>query len=281
VRGRLVTSFRGADVTRYVKSRGEGVYRGLLRRGDLFMPVSQDFARRIERMGADPRKVVVHRTGIDLRLFAYRSRAAGSTPLHLVTVARLVEKKGIEYVVRAVARLAAEGADVRYTIVGDGVLRESLARLAGELGVSECVHLAGWRPQREVRDIMDRADVLVAPSVTAASGDQEGIPNAVKEGMALGLPVVSTQHSGIPELVEDGVSGFLVPERDDHALAASIRTIRDSADLRRSMGRAGRTRVEREYDIERLNDALEAHYERLLERPNASAFPAPVRADVG
>ena len=282
VRGKLVTAFRGADVTRYVKSRGDGVYRGLLRRGDLFMPVSHDFARRVEHMGADPRRIVVHRTGIDLRLFGYRARAASSgAPLHLVTVARLIEKKGIEYVVRAVARLAADGVDVRFTIVGDGVLRDALAQLAAELGVSDRVHLAGWRPQTEVRDIMDDADVLVAASVTAASGDQEGIPNAVKEGMALGLPVLSTLHSGIPELVDDGVSGFLVPERDDTALAASIRTLHDAPALRQSMGRAGRARVEREYDIETLNDALEAHYRRLLGLPARPQPPISRETDVG
>ena len=282
VRGRLVTSFRGADVTRYVKSRGERVYRGLLRRGDLFMPVSHDFARRIERMGADPRRIVVHRTGIDVRLFAYRSRAVrAGVSLQLVTVARLVEKKGIEYVVRAVARLVAEGAEVRFTIVGDGALREPLARLAGDLGVGDRVHFAGWRPQHEVRDIMDAADVLVAASVTAASGDQEGIPNAVKEGMALGLPVLSTLHSGIPELVDDGVSGFLVPERDEGALAARIRTLYDAPALRESMGRAGRARVEREYDIERLNDALEAQYRRLLDRPAGDSPSGERSADVG
>ena len=282
VRGRLVTAFRGADVTRYVKSRGERVYRGLLRRGDLFMPVSHDFARRVERMGADPGRIVVHRTGIDVRLFAYRARAArDGAPLHLVTVARLVEKKGIEYVVRAVARLVTEGAEIRFTIVGDGALRESLARLAGDLGVGDRVHFAGWRPQHEVRDIMDDADVLVAASVTAASGDQEGIPNAVKEGMALGLPVLSTLHSGIPELVDDGVSGFLVPERDEGALVARIRTLYDAPALRESMGRAGRARVVHEYDIERLNDALETQYRRLLDRPAGDSPSGERSADVG
>ena len=263
-RGRLVTSFRGADITRYVQSRGKGVYRGLFARGDLFMPVSEDFARRLQSLGADPGKIVVHRTGIDVGLFGYRARAPREgQPMRLATVARLIEKKGIEYVIRAVGALAREGAAVEYTVVGDGALRPQLESLARELGVADRVHFAGWKQQREVRDLLDASDVLVAASVTAKSGDQEGIPNAVKEGKALGLPVVSTRHSGIPELVDDGSNGLLVPERDADALAAAFRTLLANPGLWATMGHSAREKVEREYDIEKLNDRLEQHYARI------------------
>ena len=265
VKGRLVTAFRGADITRYVKSRGEGAYRRLFEHGDLFMPVSEDFAGRLRAMGADPRRIVVHRTGIDVSLFAYRPRAPERPQrIRLTTVARLIEKKGIEYVVRAVGMLAREGLDVEYTVIGDGPLHEPLARLAGAEGVGARVHFVGWKQQKDVRDLLDASDVLVAASVTAKSGDQEGIPNAVKDGMALGLPVVSTRHSGIPELVHDGVSGLLVPERDADALAGAFRTLVAQPSRWATMGRAARDVVEREYDIEKLNDRLVSHYERLL-----------------
>ena len=265
VKGRLVTAFRGADITRYVQSRGEGVYRRLFERGDLFMPVSEDFAARLRAMGADPAKIVVHRTGIDLSLFAYRPRAPERPGrIRLATVARLIEKKGIEYVVRAVGAIAREGTDVSYTVIGDGPLREPLAALAAAEGVAERVQFVGWKQQREVRDLLDASDVLVAASVTAKSGDQEGIPNAVKEGMALGLPVVSTRHSGIPELVQDGVTGVLVPERDADALAGAFRALVAQPSHWATLGRAARETVEREYDIEKLNDRLVAHYERLV-----------------
>ena len=114
-----------------------------------------------------------------------------------------------------------------------------------------------------MRDLLDASDVLVAASVTAKSGDQEGIPNAVKEGMALGLPVVSTRHSGIPELVDDGSNGLLVPERDADALAAAFRTLLANPGLWATMGHSAREKVEREYDIEKLNDRLEQHYARI------------------
>jgi colanic acid/amylovoran biosynthesis glycosyltransferase len=265
VKGKVVTAFRGADITRYVRSRGEGAYRGLFERGDLFMPVSEDFAARLRAMGADPGRIVVHRTGIDLSLFAYRPRAPERPRrIRLATVARLIEKKGIEYVVRAVGALAREGVDVEYTVIGDGPLREPLRAIAQAEGVEGRVHFVGWKQQRDVRDLLDASDVLVAASVTAKSGDQEGIPNAVKEGMALGLPVVSTRHSGIPELVRDGVTGLLVPERDADALAHAFRTLVAQPSRWATLGRAARDVVEREYDIEKLNDRLVGHYERLL-----------------
>jgi colanic acid/amylovoran biosynthesis glycosyltransferase len=120
-----------------------------------------------------------------------------------------------------------------------------------------------------VREGLDRADVLVAASVTAADGDEEGIPNVLKEAMASGLPVVATRHAGIPELVEDGVSGWLVPERDEAALAAALERLASEPGRWPAMGRAGRARVEREYDIDRLNDRLAALLEHLT-RPEAS-----------
>lgn len=106
--------------------------------------------------------------------------------------------------------------------------------------------------------------MLVAASVTAADGDEEGIPNVLKEAMAMGLPVVATRHAGIPELVEDGVSGWLVPERDEAALADALARLAAEPERWPAMGRAGRDKVEREYDIHRLNHRLAALLETLI-----------------
>jgi len=145
-------------------------------------------------------------------------------------------------------------------VVGEGALRGELERLIGELGVGAHVRLLGWRSHDEVIRLCGSAHLMVAPSVTAANGDQEGIPNAVKEAMALGLPVVATRHSGIPELVEDGVSGLLVPERDVDALADRLAYLIDHGDAWATMARAGRAVVEADFDIEKLNDSLERLY---------------------
>ena len=128
--------------------------------------------------------------------------------------------------------------------------------------------LQGRGVQAKVRAGLEDADVLVAPSVTAADGDEEGIPNVLKEAMASGLPVVATRHAGIPELVEDGVSGLLVPERDEAALADALERLARAPAGWAAMGRAGREKIEKEYDIDRLNDRLAGLLEGLI-RPEA------------
>ncbi len=119
------------------------------------------------------------------------------------------------------------------------------------------VKLVGWKTGEEISRILDAADILVAPSVTATNGDQEGIPVTIMEAMSTGLPVVSTWHSGIPELVRDGVSGLLAPERDIAALASHLLALIERPELRRTMGRAGCDIVHASYNIDALNDRLE------------------------
>jgi colanic acid/amylovoran biosynthesis glycosyltransferase len=263
--GELVVAFRGADTTKYVARRGPRVYARTFRQARLLLPVCDFLGRRLVELGAPPDRVVVHRTGIDLRRWPYRAREPrGDGRLRLVTVGRLVEKKGIEYVLRAVRILVDRGVDIEFLILGDGPLRDRLAALAAQLGVEQRVLLHGRHAQEKVRDGLEGSDVLVAASVTAADGDEEGIPNVLKEAMALGLPVVGTRHAGIPELIEDGVSGFLVPERDEVALADALQRLAREPGRRAVMGRAGRTKVELEYDIDRLNDGLVGLLEGLI-----------------
>jgi colanic acid/amylovoran biosynthesis glycosyltransferase len=263
--GRLVAAVRGSDITRYVATRGPRVYARIFRRISLFLPVCEAFARRIIALGAPPERVVVHGTGIDLRLWPFRARRPeGGEPLRLVTVARLVEKKGIAYVLDAVRRLVDAGLDVRYEVAGDGPLRASLEALRDRMGLGHQVRLLGWATPAQVREALDRAHLLVAASVTASDGDEEGIPNVLKEAMASGLPVVATRHGGIPELVEDGVSGLLVPERDGGALADRVGYLAAHRETWAALSAAGRARVEREYDIERLNDRLVAMFTELI-----------------
>lgn len=268
--GKLVTSFRGYDATRYLKAHPEG-YKQLFLEGDLFCPVSESLKRVIMAAGCSEGKIVILHSGADCSRLTYSPRQRGPhEPTKLLTVARLVDKKGVAYAVQAVARLVRGGRRVSYVIAGDGVLRPDLDQLIEELGLSAQVHILGWVDEEQVTRLLNEAHILVAPSATAGDGDQEGIPNVLKEAMATGLPVVSTRHGGIPELVEDGVSGFLVAERNVDALTDRLAYLIDHSDLWPAMGRAGRLKVEREFDLERLNDALVELYRRLL-RNGASA----------
>jgi colanic acid/amylovoran biosynthesis glycosyltransferase len=252
--GKLAVAFRGSDVTRYLAQRGSGVYRRVFQNGDLFLPVCQAFARRIEQLGCPPGRIRVHHTGINLGRFPYRPRQVViGHPVRVVTVGRLVEKKGIEYALHAVRQLTDHGLDVQYEIIGDGPLRQRLGQQVEQLNLASRVRFAGWQTHAQVLQALERAQILIAPSVRAADGDEEGIPNVLREAMAGGLPVISTHHSGIPELISDGVNGYLVPERDSQTLADRIRHLAGTPETWPRLTAAARQRVEKD-DIEQLND---------------------------
>ncbi len=265
VRGRVATVFHGFDVSALVQRSGSGAYAQLFRSGDLFLPISDHWRQRLIALGCPEARTVVHRMGIDCSSFDFAIREhAADEPLRLATVARLVEKKGVEYAIRAVARLVEEGVDVIYSVVGDGPLRPHLEKLIAELGLSGRVKLLGALSHANVVALLASSHIMVAPSVTAANGDMEGIPVAMMEAMASGLPVVSTHHSGIPELISDGVTGYLVPERDTAALADKLLHIAAHHSEWPLVARAARTFVQEHHDIAALNDQLAHRLETLV-----------------
>lgn len=258
VRGPIVTAFHGADMSRYVRMHGAAVYRDLFARGDLFLPVSAYWANRLAELGCPTDRIAVHHMGIDASRFKFTVPRLPTVdqPVRVVSVARLVEKKGLAYAVRAVAALRRDGIDIALDIVGDGPLRASLESLIAELGMSNAVRIIGARSRDEVARAMEAAHLFAAPSVTARDGDMEGIPVALMEAMASGVPVVATRHSGIPELVEDKVSGLLVSERDTDALAAAFRWLVEHPERWMAMASAAHDAVEQNFNGERLNDEL-------------------------
>jgi colanic acid/amylovoran biosynthesis glycosyltransferase len=263
--GKIVTSFRGFDVSSYLKEQGENIYEDLFRRGDLFLCVSEQIRTNLIRLGCDREKIIVHRSGIDPKKFnviARESNKFGKTTI--LTIARLVEKKGLEYGIEAIAKIVKKYPDVEYKIAGDGPLRDKLRLLIAKLNVGDKIELLGWRSQDQIAQLLKKSDVLLAPSLTSSKGDQEGIPGVIMEAFATGLPVVSTDHAGIPELVQHGASGFLVAEKNVDALVEKLAILIQEPQLRYSMGRTGRNFVEEHYNIETLNDRLVEVYQQLL-----------------
>lgn len=269
VPGKLVVTFHGHDLSAYLTGRGAGVYDGLFRRADLLMPVSQYWRQKLVDAGADEAKILVHRMGINLEHFPFAPRfAAPGDEIRLLTVGRLVEKKGVAFALEALARLRARqpGWKIRYEVVGGGEQEGALrARIAG-LGLEGTAFLLGPQPREVVMERMRAAHIFLQPSVTGAGGDQEGIPVSIMEAMAAGLPVLSTLHSGIPELVEDGASGFLVPEWDVEALAGCMERLAANPASWVEIGAAGRRMVEAHHDIRKLNARLEEAYRGLVGR---------------
>lgn len=263
--GKIITSFRGFDISSYVKEQGENTYEDLFRRGDLFLCVSEHIKADLIRLGCDREKIIVHRSGIDPNTFTVIPRElkkGGKTTI--LTIARLVEKKGVEYGIRAIAEILKKHPQIEYKIAGDGPLKDKLQRLIAELNVGDKIELVGWRSQDQIAQLLERSDILLTPSLTSSKGDQEGIPGVIMEAFATGLPVVSTLHAGIPELVQDGASGFLVPEKNVDALVEKLEILIEQPQLRYAMGRTGRKFVEQSYNIETLNNRLVDVYQQLL-----------------
>ncbi len=264
--GKVITSFHGYDLTSYLQTQDPAGYSHLFERGDYFLPISQHWQQRLVQLGCDETKIAVHHMGIDCQRFTFKPRFwQPDQPVQLISCCRLVEKKGIEYAIRAVAKVRPVFNQIRYSIIGDGPLYRYLEQLIKELNLDQHVELLGWRDQSELIQHLEQAHLFLAPSVTSSTGDQEGIPVALMEAMARGLPVLSTEHSGIPELIEDGVSGFLVPERDVEALANKLLTLVSHPDQWPQMGQAGRAQVEHSFNIETLNDQLVTLYQTVIE----------------
>lgn len=273
---KVVVACRGYDISTDLRQLTQGNRDRLFRDVDFFLANCEFFRQKAIELGCNPAKVRVHRSGLDCTKFAYSPRR---TPVerggHLVTTGRLVEKKGIEYVIRAVAQLLPKYPDLQYSIIGDGSRRESLQQLVESLQLDDAVHLLGWKNEQQIAEILRQGDLFIAPSVTAANGNQDAPINVLKEAMAMGMPVVSTWHGGIPELIEHGVNGLLVPERDVDALVEQIDFLLQNPDRWDAMARAGRATVERDYNLHRLNDQLVELYQVLTDAAQPSAQPSP------
>ncbi|MFD1719461.1 glycosyltransferase family 4 protein [Georgenia deserti] len=227
----------------------------------------------------------VHRVynGLDLAAFPFSPPAAPERPVaapELPTVAavgRLVEKKGFDVLISAVAALRDAGQPVRCRILGGGDLEPHLRTQIHTLGVAELVELAGPQPQDRVRDAVAAADVLAAPCVVGADGNADGLPTVLLEAMALGTPVVSTDVTGIGEAVRHEVTGLQVPQHDAGALAGAITRLLGDSALAARLARSARALVEQEFDAARQAAQLDA----LVPGTNRPAGPAAATRSLG
>jgi len=195
-------------------------------------------------------KIHVVRYGVDTQVF--------SPPAHrpsrherpvIVDVARLVEKKGHPYLIKACKILADQGYAFHCFIIGSGPQESLLKQMIKEEGLSDCVSLVGRVFQEELRDYLANADIFVLPCIVASDQDRDGLPNTLIESMAMGIPTISTTVSGVPELITDMETGLLVPPQDEVSLARAIATLLEHPELRAVLGKRGRAKVVEEFEI--------------------------------
>ncbi|MEV4349819.1 glycosyltransferase [Actinoplanes sp. NPDC049596] len=253
----LVVTLHGHDVTRQPQSPGaHGLryrrnLRSVFQRADLLIAVSKVIRDKAISWGADPAKVRVHHTGVPVP----PPMPAAEKRWDVAFVGRFVEKKGADDLIAALGPAKA-------VFIGDGPLLAEMRAYAAALGAD--VTFTGAQPATEVYRLLSESRLLAAPSKTATNGDTEGLPTTIVEAAALGLPVVATHHSGIPEAVLDGETGLLGPERDREALTANLRKLLDDDALRASMGERARAHAVANFDVATQSRRLEDLYDSLL-----------------
>ena len=208
--------------------------------------------------------------GLDLADFAFEPD--GRPSRRVVAVGRFMANKGFDYLLRAAGQLAARGAPIDVDLVGDGDERASLEALARQLGIAERVRFRGWLPFTEARRAMREATLLVHPS----GGLGDGLPNVLREAMAIGTPVIASRVAGIPEALDDGRCGILVEPRDVDALADAIDGLLADPEARRRYAERGRRRTEEKFDLWRNGRALADRLRATVPRSGASRWTAPL-----
>jgi colanic acid/amylovoran biosynthesis glycosyltransferase len=220
-------------------------------RGASFVVAISEFNRRFLVPYGAGRETPVHviHCGIRPEAYEFRERVVpGEGPVTAVCVASLQEHKGHRILLEALAR-ASELDRITLELIGDGPLRGGLQQLARDLGLADRVRFRGNLPEAEVSSCLDRADIFVLPSVIAASGRMDGLPVALMEALACGIPAVATRISGIPELVRDGETGLLAEPGDPAGLRNALHRVLDDPGAARARAHAGRRLVEREFDV--------------------------------
>lgn len=267
----LLTTFYGHDITKLPRLTVRKIawlnyylhFSQLKEEGDFFIANSEFIKEKLLEKGFSPRKIGVNYLGIDTKEFSF-SASRNRRELFILTAGRLVEKKGIDYLIRAFEKISRSFQNLKLLIIGEGPLRKYLGTTAQKLGLVNRVVFLGRKTPQEVAYWMKKAYIFSLPSVTTKQGDTEGIPTVILEASACGKPVVSTWHAGIPEAVIDKETGFLVPEKDIDGLAEKLRFLVEDGELREKMGKRGRELVKEKFDIWQQGRKLEKIYHLFL-----------------
>ena len=221
--------------------------------------VSRNMGVRLQAVGIQLSHHDVHYIGVPVEDFCYvrrkpvREKIAAGEPVKFLQVSNFIEVKGHRYTIEAFARYASQQPNTELILAGAGPLRDPMEELCGQMGVRDKVRFTGHVSPDEVVALMSDADAFVLHSVSLADGQMEGLPTVLMEAMATGLPVISTIHSGIPELIDDGADGFLVAERDVDTYFARMMGLSDVAE---DIGLAARKKIEQQFNMTIQNEKL-------------------------
>ncbi len=260
----LVTSIRGRDATMADQPVGYlDNMKMLFEQGEEFYPVCKYLGERINDWGCPPEKIKVLYGGVDLSKYQYRAPSIEGSQ-NILSVGRLVEKKGHHILMQAFKKIKDKFPKATLTIIGGGELHEYISTLASQLNLGDSFRLLNRLHKDKVRVHMANADLFCAASMVASNGDVEGIPNTLKEAMALGVPVISTDHAGIPELITHNREGFLVQENNVDQLADALEFMLNQRSMWETYTVAARDKVETMFDAKQQLQLQAHYYDQLL-----------------
>lgn len=262
----MVTGFRGKCAT--IKDQPQAYIDQLpklFRTCERFFPVCNYLADRIVELGCPSEKIRVLYGGIDLRKFQYSPSNPKDTR-NILAVGRLVEKKGHHTLMKAFSKLRKKYPNATLTIVGSGIYKENILSLASQLHLGSSFRLMDKVHYDKIPNLMHKADIFCAPSLTGKDGDVEGIPNTLKEAMATGLPVISTYHAGIPELVTNEKNGLLVRENNVDKLALALDYMLSHPDQWEKFGSEARKTIENKFNLNKQLKLQSSYYDEILKK---------------
>ena len=263
----VVVSFHGADA-------GVGMERPawhqcmleVFEHASAILARSESLLNELVALGCPKEKLHLSRTAIPMETFTYMHREFPEDGRFIwLQACRLIEKKGLSTTLHAFAKFKKSHPKAVLQIAGDGPMKEAIQEEARSLGIEKAVRLIGFLPEPQILNRLSKAHFFVHPSQTGADGNVEGVPNSLLEAMATGLPSLATNHGGIPEAIENGVSGVIVAERDANGLAEAALKLTENPEAWKQMGIEARKAIERKFSPEAQRDQLEGIYTQLVE----------------
>ena len=268
----LIAHFHGYDASlRSTLEQNAETYPRMFAQAAGIVAVSRAMREQLIALGAPPSKVHLNPYGVDCSAFSLAQ--PGTARPTFVAIGRLIDKKSPHLTITAFAKMLPRAPDSTLRVIGDGPLMARCQELVQTLGISHAVTLLGAQPHERVAQELREARCFVQHSVMAPSGDSEGTPVSVIEASATGLPIIATRHAGIPDVVVEGVTGFLVDEGDVDGMAEHMAHLANDAELAGKMGAAGRQRALEEFSMDRSLQRLWCIIESCIDGPD---FGQPV-----
>ncbi len=267
----MIVSCYGYDVSRFPRESDENMrhLKKLFETAEYFLAMSEDMKNDMQLLGCPPVKIMVHHIGVDINRFAYRESKTDTEKVVFLYVCDFSPKKGVPILVEAMATVCKAHPEARLRVIGmpkwrGAPIKQQAEKMIRDMGLQNMIDLVGvvnyYNMPKEYAD----ADLFVLSSKTDKEANKEGIPAVILEAMATGLPVISTRHAGIPEVVIDDITGYLVPEDDTSHLARTMIKLLEEKHRWRNMGLAGSRLCQKEFNVEIQKKKLEQIYCKVL-----------------